>query len=175
MTHSLSNFLFCSNVTSSGSSLWSPSASISLPLPWQPLSSSPVLCFLKEWFNSCQEEKANIYVIIYQEESLLAINQKYLYPTPSGLKWNPCINRDSVIQNWVALREFSLVVVSVTPLRRQLGWRIRMVAPMLGALVLDCWMGPLSPSGLFLQMESLDFFTRRLRAAKEWKQQLQYS
>ena len=44
---------------------------------------------------------------------------------------------------------------------------------MLGALVLGCWMGPLSPRGLFLQMESLDFFTRRLSIAKERKQQLQ--
>ena len=45
--------------------------------------------------------------------------------------------------------------------------------PMFGALVLGSWMGPLSPSVLFIHMESLDFFTRRLRIAKEWKQQLQ--
>lgn len=43
---------------------------------------------------------------------------------------------------------------------------------MLGTLVLDCRLGPLSPHGLFLQMDSLDSFSRSLRVAKEWKQQL---
>lgn len=68
-----------------------------------------------------------------------------------------------------------LVVVSVTLTQMAAGLEDQDGRPlMLGALVLDCWMGPLSPSGLFLQMESLDFFTRRLRIAKEWKQQPQY-